>query len=377
MDGDIVVSIRNLLGHPPRGLHISDIASRLKISRESVSKYLEVLEATGQVESWNHGTARVFCLSRRVPATALLSLSSDLVCMLDNQRSLIYANDTFLEYFGLEGPKVKGLHIVEIASDRFSRPAFPELFSDLLAGEEHVQDVALQGESGECFLKVRGIPTIFDDGSGGTTVIMEDVTRDRHYVRNLEFLARTSADLADMGDDADIYGYIADQVYQLEPGSTVSVSTMNDAKTMLTVRAVAGDPDVISRFWAIIGKNPVGLTFPFQGEPLAAESLAKKTLVKVPSLLSALFNDVPPEVACQIGAAMSFGKGYAIGCVCRGGLYGDVAIFLKKGQELRHKELIETFLGQAAVALQRRYMREKLRATEDRVRQLEAGLNPA
>ena len=93
----------------------------------------------------------------------------------------------------------------------------------------------------------------------------------------------------------------------------------------------------------------------------------KRTLQKGSDLYSMLFKSVPPEVVAQIEEQISFGEAYTIGCVCRGGIFGNVAIMLKNGHELQHKELIETFLGQAAVALQRQHLREKLREAEETI----------
>jgi PAS domain S-box-containing protein len=370
MDRVMLERIRNLLRQNPRGLHISDISARLRTSRDSISKYLEVLEVTGQVESRNLGTARVFCLTSRVPASALLDLSSDLVCTLDNRGSFLFANQKFLEFLGLPEKDLIGMHILDVRCDRLSEPVLPILFSDLLAGQEEVREVSCRKGGEECHLRMRGIPTVFEDGVRGTTVLMEDITREREYVRDLEFLARTSQDLTDMGDDEDIYQHIADRIYGLEPGSIISVTSLDSEKQIVTIRGVAGDPGDLESVQLILGRDPVGFTFPFDQEPLAAEALVTENLQQVPDLNSMLFNSIPPEVVAEIGAQISFGKGYAIGCICRGGMFGIVAILLKKGQELRHKELIETFIGQAAIALQRRHMREKLRAAEERLEAL-------
>ena len=373
MDRDLVSSIKKLLCHNPRGLHISDIASRLKTSRESVSKYLEVLEAPGQVESWNRGTARVFCLARRVPATALLDLASDLVCILDNQRSLIFANQQFLDFFGLQERGIQGLHIVEIRSDRFSTPVFPELFGDLLAGQEGAFEVTLQGEGGESHLKIRGIPTVFEDGSRGTTVLMEDVTHERSYVRNLEFLARTSAELADMGDDENIYRYIGERIAELVPDSFVSISSIDTGTRILKGEAITGNPEIvrglISGLQAATAEETV---FAMDNTPEAAELFSQRILAEgAERLYIQLFKMYPEEVCDRIQEELNLGKNYAMGCVCRGGLYGAVDIRLRKGAEIRDKKTIEAFIRQAGVALQRRHMREKLREAEKRIRILE------
>ena len=39
------------------------------------------------------------------------------------------------------------------------------------------------------------IPTTFDDGGKGSTLVFEDITERKKYVRNMEFLARTAMEL--------------------------------------------------------------------------------------------------------------------------------------------------------------------------------------
>ena len=226
VDEVLINRIRKLLRQNPRGLNISEISARLKVGRDSIIKYLEVLEATGLVESSFHGNARVFYAARRVQASTLLDLSLDLVCTLDSQQSFVFTNHKFLNFFGLSENEVVGQKIPEIRCEGRIDPVFTSLFSDLPAGEE-VREISWQKEGKEFHLKIRSIPTLFEDGSKGATILMEDITREWEYVAGLEFLARTAGDLTEMGDDENIYQYIADRVYELEPGSTLqSVPSM-------------------------------------------------------------------------------------------------------------------------------------------------------
>ncbi len=98
LEADTLVKIKSLLKTHSRGLTISDISSRSKMNRNSLAKYLEILEVSGQVESRTFGTARVFLLSNRVPVSAMMNTSSDLVIALDESNIVVQANDNFLEF---------------------------------------------------------------------------------------------------------------------------------------------------------------------------------------------------------------------------------------------------------------------------------------
>jgi GAF domain-containing protein len=56
-----------------------------------------------------------------------------------------------------------------------------------------------------------------------------------------------------------------------------------------------------------------------------------------------------------------------MGCSCRGGLYGAVALRFREGDVMENRPTVEAFIRQAGVALQRRYLREKLRRMEEKV----------
>jgi PAS domain S-box-containing protein len=375
-DQDPAGRIKALLAENRRGLTISEIAARLDINRNRVSTLLSLLEVTGDVEYTTFGKARAYYPARRIPAAALLSLSSDLVCTFDESGTLLFGNETFLSFFGLRLVDVRGRKVDDIPTTIRDIPLLSTLLSDLLTGRETVCELTvLQGTVGSRTVHFRGkgIPTIFEDGGRGTTVILEDLTAEREYTRNLEFLARTSAQLADMGDDENIYQYIADRIAELAPESMVGISSVHPRTHAVTLAAVGGDRALLEGLFSGLGIAPDGAAFTMENTPEAAPFLTKSHLEEAADrLYIQLFRMFPEELCDRLQDQLSLGKNYGMGCVCRGGLYGSVTIRLKKGAELRHRETIEAFVRQAGIALQRRHMREKLQLAEERIYKLES-----
>ena len=60
-----------------------------------------------------------------------------------------------------------------------------------------------------------------------------------------------------------------------------------------------------------------------------------------------------------------------MGCTCRKGIYGNISLRFQHEDDLTNQETVEAFVRQAGVALQRRYLREKLRKAEERNNVLE------
>ncbi len=54
----------------------------------------------------------------------------------------------------------------------------PGVFSDVIADQEKVHEVSIKHDIDEIFFKIKSMKTVFDDGSRGITIIMEDVTRE-------------------------------------------------------------------------------------------------------------------------------------------------------------------------------------------------------
>ncbi len=125
---------------------------------------------------------------------------------------------------------------------------------------------------------------------------------------------------------------------------------------------------VYEKLFAPFGMNLIGASFSMNNVPESVPFLAKRVLEEgAERLYIQLYQMFPEDVCDEIQERLSFGKNYGMGCVCRGGLFGNITIRLKRGAELRNRETIEAFVRQAAVALQRRYIQEKLKGAEERL----------
>jgi hypothetical protein len=375
-DPQIIEQIKGLLSQHRRGMTLADIGASLQMHRNSVSKYMEILEARGEVESSSFGNTRVFYLTKRIPLSSLLNHTTDLVCMIDESACITQANPKFYVFFGIAEFTTKGKTLDEIRTGIHENPSLMDLFSGFLGEKEVIREITFSkidngGYKRNFHFRVKGIPTTFEDGASGTTLWMEDFTSEREHVNNLEFLARTSAELADMSEDADIYRYIVEQIRELEPGCLAGISSIDMENQNVTLMRVAAHAQDISYMEEQFSHKLEGFSFPITIQPDAEILWSKKVLIEAPKLYYLFFEQIPEPVTDAVEENLSLGKGYTMGCVCRGGVFGDVIVKLKKGSDLTHKETIEAFLSQAALALQRRHMREKLHKAEERIRMLE------
>lgn len=175
---EIALQIKDLLKENPQGLSITDIVKEVTINRNTAGRYLENLLVSGQVEMRRLGMARIYMLSQRVPLSAVLSISSELVMQLDSSLRIIFANEPFLKLVGTDSKNLLGKNIeytpVALVFDE-AFTGFIENIREGITGKEWSGEIALSTK--DIILFCRIAPTVFDDGRKGVSVIFEDITQ--------------------------------------------------------------------------------------------------------------------------------------------------------------------------------------------------------
>jgi len=192
LDQEKIARIKNLLKFKPKGMSISDISHNLKMNRNSVAKYLDLLLVSGQVEMRSYGTAKIYFLSHRVPLSAMLSFSSDLVIIIDSDFRIIQVNENFIQAFQMTRdaligtplsdvplPFIKSLPLEDAIKES---PDKSEISLNIRYDRTATEDIP----AGELFYRVKLIPTVFEEGARGITIILENETDTKAYEHRLE-----------------------------------------------------------------------------------------------------------------------------------------------------------------------------------------------
>ncbi|MDD1675276.1 MAG: hypothetical protein LUQ17_01155 [Methanomicrobiales archaeon] len=202
--------------------------------------------------------------------------------------------------------------------------------------------MAIPTEKGTRYFRTKGIPTTFEDGLTGTTILMEDVTSERVHLKNLEFLARTSAAFANMRDDEDIYQFIVNNLQEIIPGSITIVNSIDLESRISRCEAMGDTEHIHEQVARDLGVRLIGISLNIDNVPEAPPALQRNVLVEgLGRLYVQAYRKFPKKVCDEIDKKYALGKDYTMGCVCRGGLYGNVTIRLKKGADISNKETIE------------------------------------
>jgi len=180
------VTIRELLRKHSKGLTIEEVSKKLSLNRTTAAKYLNAFVLTGQADMRMLGSAKLFSLTQRVPLTNLLSLSSDLILILDSDLFIQEANTAFLTHFSLDKEELKGTQFGQSAvAPHFSTREL-SCIERALDGEGGTVEVQFDLLGDGRFFRMKCIPLTFETGARAVGIILEDITEMKNYQYELE-----------------------------------------------------------------------------------------------------------------------------------------------------------------------------------------------
>lgn len=176
LDLENIARIKNTLRFKPKGMNISDISRQLRLNRNSVAKYLEILTIAGEVESHPYGTSKIFTISQHVPVSAMLQFSSDMILMIAHDGRIIQANDQFLELAGTTRDLVIGKHYSQTGIGLLPDLPIHEFLEEESGKKSEIFEKTVKNHDKELFLRIKLVRTLFDDGKNGLTLIIDDIS---------------------------------------------------------------------------------------------------------------------------------------------------------------------------------------------------------
>jgi PAS domain S-box-containing protein len=211
LDQEKITRIKQVLKWRPRGMTISDLSSHMKLNRNMVAKYLEILLISGQVEMEEIGPAKVYFLTQRVPISTMLEFSSDLVIVVDSDGKILQVNEHVPTLLNLKRETLTGLRVQEIANPFIHNlwMSVQERKKESKDGDTTVFSSIVQGELRH--FRIKHVPTVFENGSDGYTYIIEDTTTQKKVQEMLEISEAKYRGLVQSSGEA-IFGMTTDGV---------------------------------------------------------------------------------------------------------------------------------------------------------------------
>jgi len=191
----------------------------------------------------------------------------------------------------------------------------------------------------------------------------EDVLQEG-FIKDVRLLSRTAIALLELGTEEDIYRLIGTHLQLLAGDAVIIINSFDKASQSLRVEAMIGIEEHIKTILKMLGRHPVGTVIPINQEAMAGLTSGK--LEKVSGGLYTLSMESVPKAICRgIERVLGMGDVFAMGFVWGGELFGSTVILMRRGVELRSASILETFVRQASIALQRRHAEDALRKAHD------------
>ena len=169
--------IKRVLKQNPKGMTVTDISHKIKINRNSVAKYLDIMRISGQVEMITFGPAKVFFPSKRVPICDMINHTSDYILVYDADLKITMINDSFLNFLAINRENVISEKLDSILFKIFEDSS--ELIigiQESLDGKRFKQEIDVELDGDIHFFNVKIVPTTFEDGRTGGTIIIKNIT---------------------------------------------------------------------------------------------------------------------------------------------------------------------------------------------------------
>jgi PAS domain S-box-containing protein len=232
--------------------------------------------------------------------------------------------------------------------------------------------------------KMEVIPTTFEDGEPGFTLLFEDITEKERHLKNMEFLTRTAMDLVDLPLNVDIYQYIAKGLMELIPNPRLYIHSYDELKGQFFMRAIVGQEFRDNAKFLSGGKDIIGMGFPLKDFFMSAPFFESPSTMKgmrelrfspffedeAISFYDACVRKFPKDACDDFIRKYSIGKLYVTGLVWHEQLFGVVGICHGPDEDLENQQAIESFLRQASIAIARRQTEERLSRSEQRFAEL-------
>jgi PAS domain S-box-containing protein len=178
--------IKRVLRSTSKGLTVTEIAHLIKVNRNSVAKYLDILRTSGLVEMKAVGSAKIYTTTKRIPISSILSLSSDYIFILDNNAKITYVNDNVLHFEKKTAEEIIGKEVDSVSLAFFSITDIHTLISEGVAGKESTREFEIRNDNQSFFFRAKFVPSILEDHKKGLLLILEDITEIKKYQKQLE-----------------------------------------------------------------------------------------------------------------------------------------------------------------------------------------------
>ncbi|MCK4732754.1 MAG: PAS domain-containing protein, partial [Methanophagales archaeon] len=359
----------------------------VEAAKELISKKINAAALTDKERYTGEEIARI-CgelvkeggLIRIIAQTYLVQLerkkSEEQTLLLDNIETQIWylidietcgaVNKARADFLGRGKSNLEGMNIYDIQGREEAGVCIAgnrEVFEK--KKQVHTEEWVKNGRGETRLLAITKTPKLDDKGDVEYVICAaEDITErkkaeeeEKQHRKRIELLSKTAMRFVEFSPDEDIYRFIGEQLKELTGDSIVGINSIDEDPSILVTRAVLGLGQFSKSIIKLVGQHPEGMTYNRSAEDLSYLSDGRLHEYRK-RLYDVLLKTIPKPACDAIERICKMGKIYTIGFTKERELFGTAVIILHKGAELEDEIIIEAFIKQAAIALQRKSAEE-------------------
>ena len=177
---------------------------------------------------------------------------------------------------------------------------------------------------------------------------------EKRYSKNMKILSDSAIAFVEMTNDVDLYRYIGNRLYEImNKRAIIIINKYNEFNNEIQTHSITGALADFEKFKKMFKIDLIGSTYVVP--PYVKQALLTTKLQYVSGGLKELmFDQVSQRICDYLEKRYRLGKIYSMGIVKRGHLFGNAVLVFRKGYDITNNALIEAFIHQASIALQKR-----------------------
>jgi len=203
--------------------------------------------------------------------------------------------------------------------------------------------------------KINGILLIAEDFS----IYKEVEQKEKEYNDKQTFLSNTALEFLSLPVDIDIYQHICEKLFKIIGDSIIVIDAFNHEKNTSKIIAVGGVKNIIEQSKIILDKDYNEVEFPFDSYISTINKTGKLFEINgsFHSFSQGVFNETACKTLEQLG---NLNKIYIIGLNINNECFGSINILTLNNIEITDAGLIETFVYQSTIAINKRHVEKQL-----------------
>ncbi|MCH8495862.1 MAG: PAS domain S-box protein, partial [Balneolales bacterium] len=292
----------------------------------------------------------------------LVQNSTDIFSIIDSQGQLLYINPAFYKITGYTESDV-----INKSLFNFLHPEDVQLVRDYFKEELENPDISQLytyrfriADGNYRYFETRGSSKLDDTTVQSFVLSTRDIT-DRlesqeliaFQDKNIKSLSESTIGYLNLSVDDDHFSYIGNQLTNLLPNAMIITNEYSSDMNKLICRNIIG----LDRINKVLARysNQIAEGSHFQPTDEALDSLKQAKLIQVEGgLYQLLFRTYPKRICNYVEEAAGIEGIYSMGLAWNNRLYGNVVIIVFDETPSINKEVVETFISVASVALQRK-----------------------